>query len=252
MPAKHNLVKWSVISCLLLTCISAFAKKDEHPLQTNRYVFGLDLGTSLIRNLGNATSFPLGYSTFSYTPNQHREQPLRFGASLRKTINFLSLDAVQVGISYHHITKMSVHGALEQGMFPPFSQFNYSYSMTSSQLLAEAKLLRQWYKIFYPYLIGGIGVGFNKAMNYATTVPDYLTLTPWYSNNARISLSYSVGLGIDLLKSQSLSIGLGYRFSDLGQVRLGDGRIRSRETPSSPGQSHLYQNTVLIELSCFV
>ena len=111
--------------------------------------------------------------------------------------------------------------------------------------------MHQWYDVFYPYLIGGIGGGFSRAENYATDVPDYLTVTPYYANKSTTSFSYMLGAGIDFFKFQSLSIGLGYRFSDLGRAGLGDGQIRSREIASQLTQAHLYLNTLMIEVNCF-
>jgi len=241
----YNKIKLSIMSCFLLSCFSAYAK------QTDQYVFGLDVGTSATSHLGNSASFPLGYSTFIYKSKSKTHNPVRFGVSMSKNINFSSQNAVQIGISYHDITKMGVNGSLEQGISPPFTPFNYNYSINSSQLLVEAKLLHQWNKLFYPYLTGGIGAGFNKATNYSTNVPNYLTLTPYYSDKSSTSLSYSVGLGINFLKFQPIAIGLGYRFSDLGQVKLGNGHLRNRLITSQLGQSHLYLNTFLIELNCY-
>lgn len=70
MHDKRNAIKLSVFSYLLLTCAFVFAKNHENPLQTSRYILGLDVGTSFISNLGNTTLFPIGYSTFIYTPYQ--------------------------------------------------------------------------------------------------------------------------------------------------------------------------------------
>jgi opacity protein-like surface antigen len=209
------------------------------------------VGTSETNRIGKLLSVPLGYSTFVYTPENKTNHPFRFGVSMGKTIQVSSLNALQLGLSYHYITQMDANGVLAQGVTPPYPQFNYRYSINSAQLLAAAKFLHQWNELYYPYLIGGIGAGFNKASNYSTSVPSYLTLTPDYSNKSSSSFSYSVGLGIDFFKFHPVTIGLGYRFSDLGQIRLGDGRIRNREISSQLGQSHLYLNTFLIEMTCY-
>ena len=243
----------TVIAWLFHPCFDAFAKPKVDALNTHssRYVIGLDVGISATTSVGNTTSFPIGYSTFNYTTNNKTDDPLRFGAFLSRNLQLSSRNALQMGVSYHYITDMGVKGVLQQGISPPFYPFTYHYSMDSSQLLAEAKLLRQWRDIFYPYLIGGVGVGFNRAKNYSTSIPDYLTVTPYFVNKLTTSFSYSVGVGIDFLLLQSLSVGVGYRFSDLGQVELGNGQIRNRQIASQLGQVHLYLNTALLELNYF-
>ncbi len=215
-------------------------------------VLGLDLGISEIQNLGNTASFPLGYSTFQYTPNNTTKDPSRFGAYVAKQFSLSSLNALQIGVSYHYITTMSVNGTLEQGISPPFVPFSYSYSLHSSQLLAEGKWVHQWREAYYPYAAAGIGAGFNHAQNYATNIPDFMTLTPYYSNHSSTSFSYSLGLGLDYALTKSITAGLGYRFSDLGHFALGNGAIRNILVTSPLSQSHLYLNTLLIELNWYI
>ncbi|MCX7115614.1 MAG: hypothetical protein NTW08_06890 [Gammaproteobacteria bacterium] len=233
----------------------AFSCLTYSPLFANndvpQYVLGLDLGLSETTSLGNAITFPLGYSTFIYTPYHHTDTPLRYGVSLSKNIPLTPFNTLQLGVSYHPYTSMQVNGTLQQGISQPYYEASYSYSIQGAQLLAEAKLEHLWRNRYAPYLIAGIGAGFNKAQQYATTVPNYLTLTPFYTNNTTTSFSYTAGLGVDLFIKPELSIGLGYRFSDLGSVGLGQGAIRNTPVSNVLNQSHLYLNTVLIQLNCF-
>jgi opacity protein-like surface antigen len=250
---NHPLTFFFIIACFLYPYSNVFAqgKTDTINADYYRYIIGLDIGISATTTLGNTTSFPLGYSTFNYSANNTIDDPLRFGAVLRRSFQLSPHHALQLGMSYHYTTNMDVDGSLQQGISPPFYPFTYHYSIDSSQVLAEAKLLQQWRDVFYPYLIGGIGAGFNRAKNYSTSIPDYLTFTPYYVDKSTTSFSYTVGLGIDFLKFQSLSLGLGYRFSDLGRAELGNGSIRNRQIAGQLKQSHLYLNTALLEVNYF-
>ena len=239
------------IIVLLTQCTLVFSQSDRLTLPERYYVFGVDFGITRSQNLGNSTSFPLGYSTFIYQGNNDTVSPLRFGISISKNISVSQLDAVRLGLSYHYITNMAINGLLEQGISPPYSSFTYAYKINSAQLLAEAKVLHQWRKKLYPYITGAIGSGFSRALEFKTNVPNYLTLTPYYENHATTSLSYTLGFGIDLLALQSCSLGVGYRFSNLGHISLGRGQIRNTQIASQLNQSHLYLNSVQVELNWY-
>lgn len=211
-------------------------------------VLGLDLGFSVTNNPGYSASFPLGYSTFNYTNKNGNRYPLRFGVSLGRQFQLNPFNSLQLGVSYLYNTNMKGSGVLEQGITPPFYPFTYSYLLHSSQVLAEGKWLHQWREVFYPYLIGGIGVAINRAFQYKTSIPPSLTLTPNYLNKSTSAFSYMLGLGIDFFISQTLSFGGGYRFSDLGRVGLGDGIIRSSVISSQLQRDHVYLNTILVEM----
>ncbi|MFC3909135.1 outer membrane protein [Legionella dresdenensis] len=213
-----------------------------------RVVLGLDAGIAQTNQLSRTVTFPLGYSTFNYTPDKKNSSFARYGVSLGRRLVFDSLNSIIIGLGYHQLSSRDVKGTLQQGIFPPFYSANYQYTIQMSQLLAEVKVQREWHEKFYPYLTAGIGGAYNKAKNFSTTVPGYLTVTPDFSNHNNSSLSYMLGLGIDTLILPNVAVGVGYVFSDLGHVGLGDGSIRNRAVPDYLNQSHLYINTLVAQL----
>ncbi|KTD46610.1 hypothetical protein Lrub_1532 [Legionella rubrilucens] len=221
---------------------------DVDTLRDKRFVLGLDAGAAKTKQLSQSVHFPLGYSTFNYLPERDASST-RYGISLGRRFLLNPLNSLIMGLSYHQFSSMAVRGTLQQGIFPPLYTANYEYTIELSQLLIDAKLQHQWGQRFYPYLIAGIGAGFNRAEHFYTTVPGYLTVTPTYANHHRSSLSYALGLGIDTLLTPHVSVGVGYLFSDLGQVGLGDGAIRQTRVSNHLSQSHLHMNTVLAQIS---
>jgi opacity protein-like surface antigen len=145
---------------------------------------------------------------------------------------------------------MDVDGTLMQGIVPPYYQANYSYNIESSQYMIDAKLRRQFKTLIFPYIYLGLGIASNSAFNYETNVPAYLTVTPTYSNKTIYAFTYSIGLGIDYVM-QNMSLGLGYRFINLGKIGLGNGRIRNTSVGSVLTQSNLYMNALLIQCNYF-
>lgn len=240
-----------VLFFLVFVPMASLAKDSVSLLNNHPYSVGLDLGIAKPTNIGQSTTFPLGYSTFSYSSNSNDARALISGVSVNKTLTINSLYTLQVGVSYHHISSMDVKGNLEQGISPPYYQSTYSYNVTSSQYLVEAKLRRQFYR-YFPYVFLGLGVASNRADNYSTTVPSYLTVTPDYSNKTTNSFTYSLGIGVDYFVMSRLSIGLGYRFINLGNVGLGTGIIRNMSVGAELTQSNLYVNTLLAQLNYFI
>ncbi len=237
---------------ILLPAISIAQQPQIKENVKKQYIFGLDLGLSAPSNLGNSTSIPLGYSTFSYQAQHHNDfGPLRFGATLSRRLIFTPKNALDIGLSYHTISSMLINGNLNQGIYPLYYPATYQYSVKASQLLAEAKLVHQWHDLFYPYIITSVGGGFNKAQHYSTNIPEFMTITPMYANHSKASFSYTAGVGVGYFITEPISLGLGYRFSDLGSVGLGNGTIRYTTISSPLKQSHIYLNTLLIELNCF-
>lgn len=218
----------------------------------NSYSIGLDLGIAKPTNLGPKTTFPLGYSTFTYSPDINNVQTLISGISLNKTLPIMSLYTLQAGISYHYLASMNVNGNLEQGISPPYYQSTYAYTIKSSLYLLEGKIHRPFYTYFFPYFYLALGEASNKAYNYSTNVPDYLTVTPTYSSKTTNSFAYSVGIGLDYFVLAKVSIGLGYRFINLGKAGLGTGTIRNTSVGAELTQSNLYLNTILAQINYFI
>jgi hypothetical protein len=131
--------------------IITFADNKIVLLNDNSYSIGLDLGIVKPTNLGPSTTFPLGYSTFTYSPDTNNIQNLFPGISLNKNLALIPSYTLQVGISYHYIPPMNVNGNLEQGISPPYYQSTYAYEMKSSLYLLEAKIHRQGYNHLFPY-----------------------------------------------------------------------------------------------------
>lgn len=249
-------MKRTLTLCLLLfsPIYVAYCNTDASSIHTKRFVLGVDVGVAKISSLGRTVGFPLGYSTFHYFSDKEKAAAARYGISLSRKFMFDDTNNIIVGVSYHRFSDVQVNGTLQQGISAPLYTASYQYTLQLSQVLAEVKLQHEWHHLFFPYLTAGLGAGLNTAQNYGTTVPNYLTITPTYTNHQSSSLSYTLGLGLDTVIAPhvpNLTIGLGYLFSDLGQASLGHGSIRTRALPHYLNQSHVYINTFLGQLNWY-
>lgn len=229
-----------------------FALEKIELTHNDPYMVGVDLGVGHPGKLGNSTQFSLGYSTFIYHPKDDNSWPFYGGVSISKNLIQKIFYTIQSGISYHYFSPMRVKGTLLQGITPPHYQANYFYAITTSQVLFETLLRQPWNHCFSPYITIGLGVALNHARNFSTDVPAYLTLTPSYRNNTTTSFSYVIGLGFDYLIDPKLSLGMSYRFNNLGSAGLGKGQIRDTYVGEKLRQSYLYVNTLAVHLNYFI
>lgn len=222
-------------------------------LPTNDYTVGVDLGVGYPSNLGNSAQFPVGLSTFTYKPKHNNTYPFYSGISVDKNIVLINnAYLLQAGLNYSNLSAMVVDGNISQGIEPPYYESNYTYAVNSMQLFVEAKLRHLRYQEFSPYFVLGLGAAFNQAQNYSTNIPAYLTVTPMFSNNNTSSFAYALGLGFDYKIDPKLSLGLIYRFINLGEVALGSGKIRATPVSNPFKQSNVYINTLAVHLNYFI
>ncbi|KTC94720.1 outer membrane protein [Legionella erythra] len=245
---KRLLIVFSLL-CFLIH--PAYCSGIESSLNDKAFVLGLDIGSARTNESGRSVHFPLGYSTFNYSPNQDASST-RYGISFSRRFMLNSLNSLLIGLSYHQFSEITVNGTLQQGIFPPLYSADYQYTIELSQALVDAKLQHQWGQRLYPYITAGLGGGFNRARHFYTTVPGYLTVTPTYSNHHSSTLSYALGLGIDALLTSHVTVGVGYLFSDLGEVGLGSGSLRQTSLSNYLNQSHLHINTILAQISWYL
>ncbi len=158
--------------------------------------------------------------------------------------------AIQTGVDYSQASPFSAKGTFVQGADAESADsYTYHYGTLTRQLLIEGKLFYTVKKHFHPYILAGLGATFNKAYHYYTNVPPFLTFTRMYANNSTTSFSYAAGIGIDTDIHRNLRIGIGYRFVDLGQVKLGNARIDTTNVSGTLSQSHLYANEILAQVT---
>jgi opacity protein-like surface antigen len=160
---------------------------------------------------------------------------------------------LQTGLAFYQPASFLASGMLTQGIDEPSSdQYVYHYRVNSRQILVETKLLGTVHATFHPYLLVGIGAGFNKAYAYTADLPLYNTFTPQFTAAQQASFSYSLGAGLDVTMNKHLRIGVGYRFSNLGKANLGSGLLDTQNFAETITQSNLYASHLIAQLTYLV
>ncbi len=153
----------------------------------------------------------------------------------------------QTGLAYY----VQTHSFQTEGIdytfsLPDFGNSEYSYSIRNQRMMFENKFLYGFTQHIFGYLLGGIGASFNKAYDYHTNSLDStVTTSGEFATNTTASFSYSIGTGVEMDLVKNVRCALGYQFSELGKVSLGDYTTGStNETISkdnTPAQEIIFQ-----------
>jgi opacity protein-like surface antigen len=129
--------------------------------------------------------------------------------------------AAQFGLGAYFAQANTVTGTLQQSIGSTVNSYNYQYSVFSQQLLAESKLLFTGLKRVLPYVSVGLGAALNHTDDYsATAQADTGGTPPSFDAHNETNFSYSVGLGVEMMIMPKFSLGIGYRYTNLGTVSL--------------------------------
>jgi len=206
-----------------------------------------------IEQVGRSQSYqPLDICSYHYQANASSATrflgSIFFGSelSLPTTLPLL----MDIGLEYNQSSTFTANGTLTQGADSiSANTYAYRYHVQSQQVLIDGKLQWNVFQKFYLYGLVGLGLAINDVHAYQTNVPMFYEYTPAYSSHRQTNFSYSVGAGIGMPVMDRWRIGLGYRFTDLGQSNLGKGNINSIPIANTLKQSHLYANEIVAELT---
>ena len=225
--------------------------------RTWRAVFTVGGGLAATTNLGESQTFPIQNPVtdefYRYSPNNSWQTSFLAEGFVGVERILTSDWAIQAGFDYNQITSFSVRGTLVQGADAQSADtFNYHYDILSKQALFAVKMLYSFQDRFHPYLFAGLGVTFNDINQFSTNVPPFLTFTRMYSGNSSTESSYAVGVGVDVDINQHTRVGIGYRFTDLGQIQLNHATINGLSVNGTLSQNHLYVNELLAQFTLMI
>ena len=204
--------------------------KDIMPTQGNWFIAG-DVGVqnpnAITHHLtvDNGSEFPPPNNLDSYSTNSEASALLGVDGGYRWQRQTLWLPAYTLGFRYKHFFASNFGDQITQYSIPEFTNYNYSWNISSDILLLNAKLDLFRAGALMPYINGGIGVAFNQASGYSETALMGITprISPAFSNKNKSSWAGSLGAGVDLQINPSFIVSVGYEFQYLGKPASGNG-----------------------------
>ncbi|MFJ1267131.1 outer membrane protein [Legionella lytica] len=166
---------------------------------------------------------------------------------------------VQAGLEYSYFGPVGVQGLNTVSMTSGISTVHrYRYNLVAHQFLVSAKFLTTTHGRYHPYALGGIGAAVTNMENFRVTpIQDGgMTTAPSFSENNSTRFSYSVGFGVDVDVNQYTRLGLGYRFSGLGDAALKRGKMLANNqvvpVPFALGVHNTHANQLMAQLTFVV
>lgn len=244
--------------CLLSLSVSNFSYASWQFYDVNLHpVVTVGAGVVSSSTIGESQYFPIQNATtdefYNYTASKGTQTSGLFQGFIGAE-TYLFPWIIQAGLDYSQTSPYNAKGTLVQGADANSADtWQYHYSFFTRQLLFEGKLLYTVNNLFHPYVLVGLGAAFNKAYNYSTNAPPKVTHTRMYQNNDDAdSFSYALGAGIDVDISSKVRFGIGYRFSNLGTVKLGNATINGKSVGGTLNQNSLYTNALLAQLTWLI
>lgn len=163
---------------------------------------------------------------------------------------------VQAGLEYSYFGPVGVQGLNTVSTTSGTSTLHrYRYNLLAHQFLASAKFLTTTHRRYHPYASAGIGAAVTNMENFrVTAVQDGgVNTAPFYSENNATRFSFSVGLGVDVDVNQYTRLGLGYRFSGLGDAALKKGKMLANNqvvsVPFALGVHNTHANQLIAQIT---
>lgn len=243
-----------LITMSLIFSMTSYAFSLEGVNTTWHPIISIGVGASISSQVGESKTFPIQDPVtdafYDYANYKVTQSSSLLDGFLGAECHVSPQWALQIGADYNQAASFTARGTLTQGAdIQSEDTYHYRYRIMTKQLLLEGKLLYTTHKKYHPYLLLGVGAAFNRAYNYDTNVPPFIAFTRLYQNKSTSSFSYAIGVGIDVDITSHMRVGAGYRFVDLGKVKLGSATIDTTPVNGTLTQDHLYTNEVLAQIT---
>lgn len=260
MAIRMNSLSLSI--CSFLVCTPLFASTEAHykdeanPHSPNHVVISLGGGQAYASKLGDNKTFPPAIvpgNSYAYDfDDEHKSSPF-FNAFIGGQWPLMPCLDVQAGLGYYYINSFTAEGTVTQGVdIPSSDEYDVHYHIRSQQLLLDTKWLYSPGR-YHPYLSAGVGGAVNTASSFSTAItPPFTTVSRTFEDHNTTNWTYTLGLGLDVDINSMTRIGVGYRYNNLGKVKLGDSSIFGVPQSGTLSQSHVYTNDVIAQLTFII
>lgn len=196
--------------------------------------------------VNNNSGFPEPFDHDRYSISNNNGGVIAASIGRHWQNNNFWLPSYSLGLFWQYFFKTHIHGEITQYSLPEFTNYNYNLDFVSKLLLASGKINLFQYRIFSPYINGGIGSSFNNVSNYCEKAFSGVTprVSPEFRDSNISEFAYNLGAGIDIQVLPQLILSVGYLYQDLGPISSGNGVNAWAEQSLNPGSYR--SNEVLV------
>jgi len=176
-------------------------------------------------SVNNGSGFPPPYDSDLYTFKKDSHPFFTLFGGYRFERENQWIPAYSIGGYYQYLLSNDVGNTITQFSTPGFTNYSYSWNITSQVLLALAKVDLFEFKHIMPYISGGIGGTYIRTSGYSESPLSGVTprISPGYNDKTTFQFAYTVGLGIDYQIAKQFILSAGYEYLNLGNIKSGTG-----------------------------
>lgn len=148
-----------------------------------------------------------------------------FLSRINKNNSYQWFPANRIGLFYDFYIPATLSGQVNK--WQDVAVYDYTYQVYSNTLWLNNQLDIIQYENIVPFIEVGIGNAWNNASDYKeyplSSVPaqDIRVPKAGFTDNTQTAFAYRIGAGVNIAFSSKATVGLLYRYSDLGQVSTG-------------------------------
>jgi opacity protein-like surface antigen len=224
-------MKRILVACFIIfLCSPSWATKHTHLSQntyTRKAYVGAGVGDLFNRVQDNnyiatGPGWPDDYSS-NQSADHQAYGFLTGGFMWVRTNNWLP--SFSVGVRGMYAPYYTVSGYIEQYSVSQLTNYQYSYNVQLSTLLATFKAdLYRWHNLM-PYVLLGGGLANYSVKNYSESALKNVTprVSPGFGNHAGNNFAYQAGAGFDYAMTKTLWLNLEFNYTDYGIIYSGTG-----------------------------
>jgi opacity protein-like surface antigen len=250
-------MKWIIAVCCILCLSSQLQAVTPSLINPGKFYISAGAG-ELFNNVSgnNSLNSGAGWPNDYYTTQSISNEPFIFiegGYAWLRPQD--TLPGYSVGLRYLLSSKNNISGTIDQYSLPQFRNYNYSYNVVLTNLMAifKADLIR--YQRIMPYVLAGAGAGIYTTSNYTEQAQANVTprVNPNFASNSSTNFSYQFGAGLDIAIMQNLSVNVEYNYINYGTIQTGPGVNYATDTGTNYDTDSLKNkistNSVLLGLT---
>ncbi len=249
----------SFVFCLSCQSWAAASLTVPNNTLVPRFYISVGAGEMLNQSSGdNYLGTGAGWPDDHYVRNTITNEPVGFieiGAAWQRPEAIFP--GVSLGLRYMSAAAAKVSGYIDQYSLPDFRNYDFSYQVQLSNLMALLKAGVCRVGIAMPYILAGAGAGIYSTSNYTEQATPNVTprVSPAFASVSNTQFSYQFGAGIDFAILKTLSLNFEYDHIHYGTVQTGNGVNYATETGTNYDNESLRNkinaNTLFLSLTYY-
>lgn len=154
------------------------------------------------------------------------------------------VDNILLGVNLYHFSTVAEGNVYQYGL-SEFNNYSYRLPINSTRLMLDGKFFTPEWQQFSLFVVGGLGVAWNKLGYSEAPMPDIVDINTRLDNHSSTQFAYELGAGLQYSMTQHLSFSVEYLFANLGDAATA---TQGNKIFATPADFRLYTHAGLLGL----